>query len=253
METLEKEASKDRNGVQVIARAAAILHALKDHRSGRSLAQIAKDVDLPRSTVQRIITALAKERLVLTGAKGGSIRLGPELGVLANAASNNVVERCRKVLAQISHETGETTDLAVLRDDEMIFLDQVPGMHRLRTVSSVGDAFPLTVTANGRACLALIPEDHARKRIEAEWAKSGTKGSIESMLKMLANIRARGIAYDIDEHTPGISAAGFAFQDLSGNYYAVSVPVPSMRFRETRRSIEDALERAKANLEEEVL
>ncbi len=40
----------------------------------------------------------------------------------------------------------------------MIFLDQVPGSHRLRTVSPVGEVFPLTPTANGRAVLATMPQ-----------------------------------------------------------------------------------------------
>jgi len=45
----------NKNGIQVIARAATILRLLKINRSGLSLGQIAAQVDLPRSTVQRIV------------------------------------------------------------------------------------------------------------------------------------------------------------------------------------------------------
>lgn len=253
MDSLEIAPKNDRNGVQVIARAAAILRVLKDRRSGLSLGQIATAVDLPRSTVQRIITALARERLVVSGPNGIGVRLGPELGALGRAVDTDVVERCHTILSEVSQSTGETTDLAVLRGGEMIFLDQVPGRHRLTTVSSKGEAFPLTVTANGRACLALMPEDQARKLITREWAAGGTDGKVDDLIEMLADIRAQGLAYDLDEHTPGISAAGFAFQDSGGNYHAISVPAPSMRFRENLTMIEDALRRAQTRIDEDLI
>ena len=53
------------SGIQVIARAAAILRACKDGGSALSLAQIAGRVGLARSTVQRIVSALAAEGLLL--------------------------------------------------------------------------------------------------------------------------------------------------------------------------------------------
>ena len=55
-----------------------------------------------------------------------------------------------------SHRTQETVDLAVLRGDALVFIDQIAGTQRLRAVSSIGEAFPLTSTANGKACLALL-------------------------------------------------------------------------------------------------
>jgi DNA-binding IclR family transcriptional regulator len=48
----------NKNGIQVIARAATILRLLKTSQSGLSLGQIATQVDLPRSTVQRIVIFL---------------------------------------------------------------------------------------------------------------------------------------------------------------------------------------------------
>lgn len=240
----------ERNGIQVIARAAAILRTLRDNPSGMSLRQIAERVALPRSTVQRIIGALVSERLVISGSKGGGVRLGPELGSLAEAARYSIVEQCRPVLAEITEETGETTDLSVLRGDNMIFLDQVPGLHRLRTVSFVGEVFPLTTTANGRACLAQLPEDTARQLIEKEWSRTDQSGDIASIMADLNDIRARGLAYDIDQHTSGISAVGSAFRDWGGDLHAISVPIPSSRFNDARTTVESALLRAAKTVNE---
>ena len=211
------------------------------------MGEIAAEVKLPRSTVQRITGALAAERLITSDPAGGGLRLGPELAALAEAANHNIVERCRLILNEITQETGETTDLAVLRGEGMIFIDQVPGLHRLRTVSSVGDVFPLTTTANGRACLAIMPEAEAIQLAEREWERTGRGGDMAGFTKLLKEIRETGLAYDTDEHSQGISAIGAAFQDWSGACYAISVPVPSTRFSEVRRKVEKALLHARKN------
>ncbi len=238
-----------RNGVQVIARAAAVLRALKADQSGMSLGQIAKAVSLPRSTVQRIVGALQDERLVITDAQGGGLRLGPEVSSLAEATRYNIVETCRLLLVELSEDTGETADLSVMRGAGMIFLDQVPGQHRLRTVSSVGEVFPLTTTANGQACLSRLDPEKAQRRIQEEWDRRGIKGDMTAIMERLEAIRQRGLAYDLNEHTPGICAVGFSFEDHVGDIHAISVPIPTSRFEEVCQNVEAALARAARNVE----
>lgn len=238
-----------RGGIQVIERAASILRALKDEPSGMSLGQIADVVGLPRSTVQRIANAMQKERLVAAGPNGGGLRLGPELGALAKAAQLNIVESCRLLLTELARATGETADLAVLRGASMVFLDQAPGTHRLRTVSSVGEVFPLTTTANGRACLAKLPADQAVALIELEWTRLGADRDMPAFLRELDTVRQTGLAYDLDEHTAGISAIGLAFADWSGDVHSISVPVPSTRFEAVRGDIEAALKETQRRID----
>ena len=97
----------DKGGIQVISRAASILRVLKENQSGMSLGKIAERVDLPRSTVQRITSALAEEKLVIADANGGGLRLGPELSALAGAAQYSIVEHCRLLLTELTQKTGE--------------------------------------------------------------------------------------------------------------------------------------------------
>ena len=235
-----------RSGIQVISRAARVLRSLKDHPEGRSLGQIANEVGLPRSTVQRIVGALQAERLLIANMNGNGFRLGPELGALANAARFNTAEQCRPLLLELTQATGETSDLSVLRGDKMIFIDQVSGTHRLRTVSSVGEIFPLNTTANGRACLALLPREAALTLAQTEAAHSGIDLDPDAFDAQLNEIRQTGLAYDLDEHADGISAIGFAFVDLIGEIHAISVPVPSTRFARHRQDIENALKSSAA-------
>jgi DNA-binding IclR family transcriptional regulator len=230
-----------RHGIQVIARAAAILRALKEGPDGLSLSQIAQRAGLARSTVQRIVQSLQAERLVMAASPDGGIRLGPEIQSLGDAARVDFVKLIRPLLQDLWRDTGETVDLAVLRDNRLIFIDQIPGTHRLRAVSSIGVVFPLTNTANGKACLALMPDTKVKEIAKAEWIAEGVRGNLSQLLRDLRAVRKTGVAYDANEHTEGISAVGIAFRDEKGSYYAVSSPTPSARFVRNRRGLTSAI------------
>ena len=222
-------------GIQVIARAADILRALKTDPDGLSLGQIASRVNLPRSTVQRIVSALSAERLVVASANEGGLRLGPEIQSLAMAAKRNITQAIRPVLTHLSRTTGETVDLAELQGDQLVFIDQVEGSHRLRTVSAVGEVFPLTDTANGKAVLALMSSENATRFIEQELADvPPSRRQPSDVLREIDVVREQGYSLDCDEHTIGISAVGAAFTDHPGTLYAISIPVPSQRFAEQK-------------------
>lgn len=225
------DGDEGRGGIQVIARAASILRALKDEREGLSLGQIADRVGLPRSTVQRIVGALQAERLVMAASSEGGIRLGPELHALSEAARIDIAEMIRPFLIELSRATEETVDLAVLRGDKLVFLDQVPGTRRLRAVSHVGDTFPLTCTANGKASLALLSEREIEAILAVEWqGETRRRRDRGALMRDIEAARRSGVAFDEDEHTEGISAVGIAFLDRRGVVYSVSVPTPSARF-----------------------
>ena len=241
------DAVEARNGIQVIARAASVLRALKGAQTGMSLGQIAERVDLPRSTVQRIVGALQAERLVI--ASGSGIRLGPELHSLAESAHYNIAETIRPLLQDLSRDTEETVDLSILRGNILIFIDQIPGTQRLRTVSSVGETFPLTTTANGKACLSLMDEDAVERLARGEWARAGLERDMSDFFQQIAQVRRTGVAFDRDEHTAGISAVGIAFKDWKGDLYGVSVPTPSTRFAQNEAKLTKAILKLRRDVE----
>ncbi len=238
----QKKKGLNSQGVQVIARAADILRVLKNDNEGLSLGQIAERVSLPRSTVQRIINALLVERLVMTGSSEGGIRLGPEIQALAAAGRINVAELIRPILTELAKETGETVDLSVFRDHLVLFVDQVVGTQRLRTVSAVGEAFPMTNTATGKATLALLDDENVAALAAHELRQSSHNfRSLSQVIAEIEAIRESGVAFDIDEHTVGISAAAMAFKDPAGLIYSISLPVPSHRFASKRETLVKAL------------
>ncbi len=171
----------------------------------------------------------------------GGFRLGPEIQSLAEAGRINIVEMIRPLLSALAKETGETVDLAVYRQDHMVFVDQVVGSHRLRTVSAVGEAFPLSTTANGKAALAMLGDEACAALIARELKDApAPKRPLSDIIREIERVRANRLALDINEHTDGISAVGVAFRDPSGLIYAISIPVPSHRFE----SKEDRLSKA---------
>ncbi|GGX65911.1 transcriptional regulator [Tateyamaria omphalii] len=237
-------------GIQVISRAADILRLLGRETGGLSLGQIAKEVQLPRSTVQRIVAALGSEGFVSTERGDGGIRLGREIQSLALAVSSDMRSRLRPLMEQLSDETGETVDLAVLEGAQMLFVDQIEGSHRLRTVSRIGEYFPLTTTANGRAALACMHRERALTLIRAEHRSRGPYAPpLSDIIAGIDAIRDGALACDENEHTDGICAMGFAVVDQMGDIFAVSVPVPSSRYDRVKPTLADAVRTAISTLD----
>ena len=233
--------SSKNSSIQVISRAADILRVLARDTTGLSLGQIATRVDLPRSTVQRIVGALGAEGFIATEAGIKGVRLGPEIQSLAQAAAGDMKERLRPLMRDIAVKTGETVDLAVLERGRMRFIDQIVGNQRLRTVSSIGDTFPLTTTANGKAALACLDQGDAARLILAELEADNQDDRLMKVLAEIETIRKGALATDEDEHTDGISAMGFALRDASGEVIAISVPVPTSRYGRIKSTLTQAL------------
>ncbi len=219
-------------GVQVIARATDVLRALEAEPGGLSLAKIARRVELPRSTVHRIVTALEAESLVVPASPSGGYRLGPELARFAASAGGELRELVRPFIEQLRYEADETVDLAVLNRDRVFFVDQVAAPHRLQALSAVGVSLPAHCTAIGKALLAGLTDEQV-ERLLPERLPAESTNTITDRTELLADlerVRASGVAYDREELTIGISAVGAAIRDASSVVAALSIPVPTARF-----------------------
>ncbi|STZ60184.1 IclR family transcriptional regulator [Mycolicibacterium tokaiense] len=201
------------DGVGVLRRAAAALDEIATAPGQLRLVDLEARLGWPKSTVRRLVVGLAEIGYADVDDQG-RYRLGDRLLGLTHSDSAQLVATFRSILDEIASATGETVDLSVLRGDQMWFIDQVESAHRLRAVSAVGERFPLDCTANGKAAVAAL-------------------GGAES-----------DIAFDRDEHTVGISAAGIALRLPGGQVVAISVPAPSDRFRAREQVIVAALRAA---------
>lgn len=230
------------NGIQVLARAGSILRTLESHPNGLSLGQIAKSVGLARSTVQRIVAALMAEDFV-TSTGPGQVRIGIGLLRIAASVGSNSTDIIRPHLLALGDDVGETVDLSVLSGGSAVFVDQVPGRHRLTALSAVGERFPLHCTANGKAVLACFSPEESTELIEKSLVEHPDYPLVNRrrLLDELNDIRRAHLAYDLEEHGAGISAIGTAIIDHFGRPVAVSIPVPTQRFLENRDNLAERL------------
>jgi DNA-binding IclR family transcriptional regulator len=230
------------NGIQVLARAGSILRTLESHPNGLSLGQIAKSVGLARSTVQRIVAALTAEDFV-TSTGPGQVRIGTGLLRIAASVGSNSTDIIRPHLLALGDDVGETVDLSVLSGGSAVFVDQMPGRHRLTALSAVGERFPLHCTANGKAVLACFSPEESAELIEKSLNEHPDYPLVnrKRLMDELNDIRRTHLAYDLEEHGAGISAIGTAIIDHFGRPVAVSIPVPTQRFLENRDSLAERL------------
>lgn len=218
--------------IQVLARAAALLRALEGHPEGRSLAELAAEVGLPRSTVHRIMATLQHDHLVAAVSAEGRYRLGPGLMRLASSSSRWFAGRVHEHLRQLSRTVGETVDLSVRSGDQVLFIDQIMVAHRLQAVSAIGLSFPLHCTAPGKALLAELPCDEVNELL-AHGLERFTEHTIltpEALHAELVVVRESQVAFDHEEHHLGIGAVGTALRNPYGIPAAISIPVPISRF-----------------------
>ena len=244
----------DRSGIQVIARAAAVLRSLEREPDGLSLGDIAARVDLPRSTIQRIVAALVEEQLLMAASLKARVKLGPSLVQLGAAADVGTEKLVRPFMQELSRAVEETVDLSVLKRDSAVFVEQIQGTQRLAAVSAVGKEFPLHCTANGKALLALMPADR-RDRLLTGRLKRFTNATVTDraeLEELLRESERTGLAYDLEEHSEGICAVGTAFFDSIGREYSLSIPVPATRFPAKRQLLGKLLKKAKADLLEQL-
>ena len=233
----------DRDSIQVIARAAAVLRIVAEAPTGLSLTEISRSSGLARSTVQRIVKSLEDENfLTLPGNRTG-YALGDGLLRLARPSVLNVAEVVQPLLLELAQIVDETVDLSVLKGDSALFVGHIAGKHRLSALSTVGTEFPLHSTANGKALLSCLAPAKLGRFLDRPLSRE-TENTIIAPAILQTQIEATlttGVAFDVEEHTVGVCAVGTAFLDDRGCPYAISIPVPKQRFETKRDSLVEPL------------
>lgn len=223
-------------GIQVLRRAAAALDEIAAEPGRLRLVDLGERLGLAKSTARRLLVGLVEVGLASVDPQGRFF-LGERLLGFGKADGAQVAAMFRPTIERVARATdGETVDLSILRGQRMWFVDQIESSHRLRAVSAIGVRFPLESTANGKAALAALDDPEA----EAVLARLGPDAA-DRLRAEIAEIRCTGVAFDRDEHTPGISAAAVARRTVGDIVVAISVPAPTERFAEKERRIVDAL------------
>ncbi len=161
----EKEA---KSSIQVIERMMRLLAALGHHSSPVNLKQLATETRLHPSTAHRILSVMVEHRLVdrIEPAPTGS-RHGLELGSLVRSRIS-VRQEALHHMQTLHEELGETINLSVRHDDEVVYIERASDNNSMmRVVQIIGSA---RSAAHHRGRQAVSAEegpersaDHARR------------------------------------------------------------------------------------------
>lgn len=237
-------------GVQVIARVAQLFRALETEPLGLTLTELANRLELPRSTVHRLVGALAAEGLVVNPPASGQVRIGPELIRIASAARLELRHQVGPLMRGVFDTVGETVDCSVLEGGQLRVVEVIATQHQLRVVAEVGAVFPLHCSSKGKAVLALLADDEIEALVPRTLHRftPRTITTRSRLLAEIAEVRKTGIAFDLDEHVSGVSAVAIGARDAYGSMFAISIPVPSQRFQSERDAVVDTLRAARSEL-----
>ncbi|WP_339648740.1 IclR family transcriptional regulator [Halopseudomonas pelagia] len=238
-----------KGGIQVIARAAQIMRALGQAPQGLSLAAIAQQVDLPRSTVQRIINALAEERLVEHAGPGGGVRLGPALGQLIHQTQTDIISLTRSYLQCLSEQLQESVCLSSLSGDKVYIIDRIVAERELRVVFPIGIDAPAYATSAGKVLLAEMPEASVRSLLSGPLPALTAKTlNLSQLLEQLKRVHIDKVSSDMDECVEGVGSCAVALDTYLG-LFALAVVAPTARIQPKTEVIREALLNCKQEIE----
>jgi IclR family transcriptional regulator, acetate operon repressor len=202
--------------VASVDRALRILALIGGAPTGLSLDELAASLDIPKSSLHRILAALKYRNFVSQPEAGGAYFLGTEMLATAFRFHDLLDLRAlvHPLLVQLSAELSETTHMAVLDGPEIVYQDKIEVItHTIKLSSVIGGRNPAHATGVGKALLAwTYPTDEAIEAWAAQWEPlpRPTRHTVQSTAQLadeLAQIRAQGYALDVEENEVGVRCA----------------------------------------------
>ncbi|GLW13029.1 transcriptional regulator [Microtetraspora sp. NBRC 13810] len=208
-----------------------------------SAGEITDRTGLPRTTVHELVTTLAgRSYLTVLHEQPTRYRLGMRLFQLGNVFAEQLDLAHEALLAarEVAARCAETVHVAVLEEDEVVYIAKVDSTHSVRMVSAVGRRLPAHCTGVGKMLLSGLGEEALDARYPPGVEQPGmTPNSITSPAALraaLARIREEDLAYDECESNDAVNCVAAPVRDQHGAMVAaMSISVPILRWDEQRR------------------
>ncbi|CAH0205038.1 Transcriptional regulator KdgR [Arthrobacter sp. Bi83] len=222
-------------GVQSVDRALVVLEILA--REGHAgVSEIAEEMGIHKSTASRLLGSLVGREMVHQNSERGKYQLG--FGILRLASSIpgrlSLVREARPVLESLAEEFKETVNLAVLRSNYAVNVDQAMGPSTLATYDWVGSLTPLHATSSGKVLLAALPVEERERILTETGLPARTPRTITSrdkLEKQLLDVAHHGHAVVREEFEIGLNSMAVPVYNHLGTVIgAVSISGPAFRF-----------------------
>lgn len=220
---------------------------------GLSLTEIAAGAGQSASTAYRILITLEKHAIVEFEEAGQLWHVGIEAFRIGSnfLGRTQIVEQSRPVMQRIMAATGETANLAIIDQGEVVFVSQVETHEPIRAFFPPGTRGPIHASGIGKALLAFFSPAQRAAALETGTLDRFTDRTIVSKEQLeaeLERIRTRGWSIDDEERTPGMRCVAAPIFNQFGEAVAgVSLSGPSVRMTPERDAEYAALVRRAAD------
>lgn len=143
-----------------ISKATSILEAIANNSGPANIADISRQLQMPRQTVHRVLTQLSALGLVVRDEARQRFSVGPRLRALSLATllQTQADAAANLVLRALVDELHETCNVGMLDGDSVVYLCRVECDWPLRAQLRPGSHVPAYCTAIGKLLLAHLTE-----------------------------------------------------------------------------------------------
>jgi IclR family transcriptional regulator, pca regulon regulatory protein len=226
----------DQDFVASLAHGLAVLKAVSEGPGSISLADLAKRVDMKKTSTWRLAHTLVRLGYILQDAKTRQFSPSPRIFSLGCLFFGNVDvhELAVPLIQGLSERLNETVSLALRDGYEVIYSYRIQTNQILNVNLRVGSRVPLYSTALGRALILDMPEEwltaylqELRKDLKA---REYTANDGRLLRKLLAEESKLGYSLNDGDLVKGLRAIACPVRDRSTNTVAsLGVVVPSSR------------------------
>lgn len=249
-----EESADELQVVKSASRTLEVLEALAEGDARPSLAELAKSLSIPKSSLHGILRTMEHRGWVETDASGQRFGLGPHALFIGTSYvdRDDTVSSAQPVLEWLSNQLGEAIHLGRLDGSEVVHLAKRESTHPLRIYSAIGGRLPANATALGKVLLAERSNDRVREVMPPQLAQL-TRHTIHHWNDFEADlelIRNRGYAVDNEENSEGTMCFAIALPNSRAGAApvdAIGVSIPVSRIEDgTEANIAGLLREARA-------
>jgi IclR family acetate operon transcriptional repressor len=207
------------------------------------LSDLARQAELPSSTVHRLLTTLSRRGLVTHDPATGLWTVGVSLFGIGSTylRIRKLPELARPVTHQLLAEVGETVNVSMLDRCDLVCVAQAESHAPVRAFFRLGSRLPLHASAAGKAILAAgsaALRQELLKGAQLERYTPYTIVSRDALIAELGQVRRRGWAIDDDEYTVGMRCVSAAIlNEWSEPAGAISISAPTVRMPSDRLDV----------------
>lgn len=210
--------------VNSLFKALAVLGSVVENGYDTTLAEVARELRLPKSTAFRYLQTLVASGFVCRHQDSDTYSVGPKFSALArrSEALCRLKTAARPEIERVAALFGQTVNLGILEDGGIVYLDMVESRRCPEIKARVGRQDAVHATALGKAIIAHLPESERRLWLDKPLAEK-TLRTITNRSRLereLTLVSERGYAVDTGENEDDAMCVGVPI--LCGPGYPVA-------------------------------